>query len=116
MTGDMILIFIGLAILAFGAVLSIAVVTWAKDRMWVWPVALITAVLTVNENLPDGLRLAIGLIGVAVTEWALLSGASDPSRWRERKPGRTLILMQVWAILGVVWFGWLLFNNWTNSL
>ena len=116
MTGDMISIFIGLAILAFGAVLSIAVVTWAKDRMWVWPVALITGLLAVNDNLSDTLRLAIGLVGVAATGWALLSDASDPSRWGERKPGRSLVVMRVWAVLGVVWFTWLLFNNWSNSL
>jgi hypothetical protein len=116
MTGDMIPIFIGLSILAFGAVLSIAVVTWAKDRMWVWPVALITGLLAVNENLSDTLRLLIGLVGVAATGWALLKAGPEESRWGERDPGGTLIVMQVWALLGVVWFTWLLFNNRSGTL
>ena len=111
MTGEMLPFLLGLYALAFGAVLSLALVTWAKDRMWVWPVAIITGVLAVNENLSDTLRLVTGLLGIAVAAWALMGAAGPRSRWHERPPGTMLRVMQVWAALGVVWFGWLLFNN-----
>lgn len=111
MTGQMLPFLLGLYALALGAVLSLALVTWAKDRMWIWPVAIIAGVLAVNENLADTLRLVIGLLGVAATSWALLGRPGPNSRWGERQPGTLLSIAQVWAMLGVVWFGWLLFNN-----